>query len=457
MDNGSGKIRLLVWDERDVQQNLAEVIGREPELTDAPVMESVFLWLMDRCSDTETPSATVFKSVLSGTEEITAPKVIELRQSGFSVFVRGAANRDDDADFMNDIMTQIDRTAGDGRLAEVIVASHVDTFESRLESLASQGVKTAVVAFRERAGFAAANPKIDFIDLESIPELFRDELPRTNLYDIPEDGRALAPLGFPTRRSGRGTATSASAATASPASTGTTTSSPSSATSTATSPSKSASPATPAAAPVPVAPKPADVPAPAPKPVAETSPSTPAAPPPPPAPNAQATPKATAATSTAPPPPAPSRTAPPPPSTPSATTGPSVSAPVAAAPVVAAGAAAAAVTGGRAPAPAQPSREAVFDHVSDLVAAHGAGAGLRAGDLDTELDRKFPGFDESAIGFGDRDELAEAVANDRNFVVDRDDLDRPILRLRTESGSSGTSALDDLLSGIKPPRRRSRT
>lgn len=416
MDNATGKVRLLVWDETDMQERLGEVIGREPDLAHRPSMDAVYFWLADRCATGEDPEATFFTGIIDGTEEITAPRVTELRQSGFGVFVKPLAGRDDTAEFGNDILAHIDRAAGGGDLAEVIVASHdASRFESRLQSLTSQGVKATVLGFRERAGFAAANAAITFVDVESIPDAITSELPRTNLYDLPTQGRILPPLSRPERgrRAAKGTATAAQAladdASAAPA------------------PAPTPAPAAPAPTPAPATPAPATPP---PAPAAESAPTQAppvpvvpavvASPPPPP----PATPTPVAATPTPVPTPVEAET-----KTPS---------PVAA-------------TADAAESGEQPSREAVGDYVSELVATAGD-EGLTVNQLGFELRRRYPAFDESSMGFANMSDLAERVGGERQLHLDRDGSGSPVLRSNAPVAAT-SSTLDDLLSGIRPPSR----
>jgi hypothetical protein len=75
------------------------------------------------------------------------------------------------------------------------VASHdAKAFAEPLARLARQGVHAVVLGFRERAGYAAGHPDLDFVDLEDVPGAFARPLPRTNLFDLPSAGRWFAPF-----------------------------------------------------------------------------------------------------------------------------------------------------------------------------------------------------------------------------------------------------------------------
>jgi hypothetical protein len=101
------------------------------------------------------------------------------------------------ADLSTAMWAHIDQLSTAGNLAEVVVASHdAVAFGARLAALADR-VAVTVLAFRERAGFAAGRAGIGFVDLESIPGAFAAPLPRTNLFDLPTEGRVLPPLRRP--------------------------------------------------------------------------------------------------------------------------------------------------------------------------------------------------------------------------------------------------------------------
>lgn len=181
-----------------MDKRLSEVIGTEPSLTTRPIMEAVYLWLLRRCSPGQDADAFLFTTVLEGSEDITTPSITRVRNAGFAVMVKPQRSRTGTVDFTGDILGRIDELHGRGRLSEVIVASHDGAaFGDRLEELAGAGVGVAVLGFREKAGYAAHNRAIEFIDLEDVPNVFAQELPRTNLFDLPTEGKVLQPLRRP--------------------------------------------------------------------------------------------------------------------------------------------------------------------------------------------------------------------------------------------------------------------
>jgi uncharacterized protein len=63
-----------------------------------------------------------------------------------------------------------------------------------LEDLVAQGVRVTVLGFREHASFAVNSLVLGFEDLEDIPELFLQPLPRITLETLPVEGAWLPPL-----------------------------------------------------------------------------------------------------------------------------------------------------------------------------------------------------------------------------------------------------------------------
>ncbi len=51
-----------------------------------------------------------------------------------------------------------------------------------------------VLGFREHASWALASDSLEFVDLEDIPGVFREPLPRIGLDSLPEHGAWLQPF-----------------------------------------------------------------------------------------------------------------------------------------------------------------------------------------------------------------------------------------------------------------------
>lgn len=167
---------------------LAEVIGQKGSATTRPRMDAVAAWLAARTDFEDRVEACVFANVGAEHEESLARWVANLRQWGWSVFVKPKIQRRDDID--DEMIRYIERRFHQGALVELIVASHdARAFTGPLTRYAQAGVRVSVLGFRERERLASANPIVEFIDLESVPGSFETPLPRTNLYDLPAGGR----------------------------------------------------------------------------------------------------------------------------------------------------------------------------------------------------------------------------------------------------------------------------
>ncbi len=80
-------------------------------------------------------------------------------------------------------------------LAGVMVASaDGQAFREPLERLAQEGIATQVLGFREHASWAVTSEIIQFLDLEDIPGVFREPLPRVSLESLPDEGAWLQPF-----------------------------------------------------------------------------------------------------------------------------------------------------------------------------------------------------------------------------------------------------------------------
>ena len=80
-------------------------------------------------------------------------------------------------------------------LAGVLVASaDGQAFKQPLEEIAREGVPVQVLGFREHASWALASDTLEFVDLEDIPGVFREPLPRIGLDSLPEQGAWLQPF-----------------------------------------------------------------------------------------------------------------------------------------------------------------------------------------------------------------------------------------------------------------------
>ncbi|MGH3755252.1 MAG: NYN domain-containing protein [Pseudonocardiaceae bacterium] len=183
---------LLVWDAPNIDMSLGSILGGRPSSASRPRFDALGRWLMSRAgSDTEV-EATVFTNVAPGSTDFVRPWVEALRNTGFAVF---AKPKIDESDIDEDMLTHIRARHEQGVLRQLMVASGDSrAFREPLETLVSQGVGVTVLGFREHASFAVNSVVLNFEDLEDIPELFLQPLPRITLETLPPEGAWLPPL-----------------------------------------------------------------------------------------------------------------------------------------------------------------------------------------------------------------------------------------------------------------------
>lgn len=196
--DGPGVV-LLVWDAPNVDMGLGSILGGRPTAAYRPRFDALGRWLLGytadlsaRTRDTLEAEATVFTNIVPGTSDNVRPWVDALRNVGFAVFAKPKTSDDSDVD--DDMLEHIDTRAESGRLAGVVVASaDGQAFREPLEELADE-VPVTVIGFREHATWAVQHDTITFLDLEDIPGVFREALPRLSLENLPDEGAWLQPL-----------------------------------------------------------------------------------------------------------------------------------------------------------------------------------------------------------------------------------------------------------------------
>ena len=93
------------------------------------------------------------------------------------------------------MIAHITRRRDEGVLRGVVVASaDGQNFQDLLEELVADGIPVTVIGFHEHASWAVTDPAITFVDLEDIPGVFREPLPRVNLDQLPDGGAWLQPF-----------------------------------------------------------------------------------------------------------------------------------------------------------------------------------------------------------------------------------------------------------------------
>ncbi|KAA0016312.1 NYN domain-containing protein [Antrihabitans cavernicola] len=191
---------LLVWDAPNLDMGLGAILGGRPTAAYRPRFDALGRWLLNRTATLSTgsdrslePEATVFTNIAPGSADVVRPWVEALRNVGFAVFAKPKVDEDSDVDA--DMLAHIELRARDGGLAGVMVASaDGQAFREPLEKIAATGIPVQVLGFREHASWAVSSEELEFVDLEDIPGVFREPLPRVSLDSLPDEGAWLQPF-----------------------------------------------------------------------------------------------------------------------------------------------------------------------------------------------------------------------------------------------------------------------
>jgi uncharacterized protein len=191
---------LLVWDAPNLDMGLGSILGGRPTAAHRPRFDALGRWLLAHTAELSStradvalePEATVFTNIAPGSAEVVRPWVEALRNVGFAVFAKPKIDEDSDVDA--DMLNHIALRRSEG-LASVLVASaDGQAFKQPLEEIARDGIEVQVLGFREHASWALASDTLEFVDLEDIPGVFREPLPRIGLDSLPEQGAWLQPF-----------------------------------------------------------------------------------------------------------------------------------------------------------------------------------------------------------------------------------------------------------------------
>lgn len=191
---------LLVWDAPNLDMGLGAILGGRPTAAHRPRFDAIGRWLIsladDRASSlgrTIEPEATVFTNVSAAGADAVRPWVEALRNVGFAVFAKPKSDEDSDVD--QDMLVHIERRRDEGVLQGLVVASaDGQNFQEPLLELVAAGVPVTVLGFHEHASWAVNSAEVRFVDLEDIPGVFQNPLPRVNLDQLPEEGAWLQPF-----------------------------------------------------------------------------------------------------------------------------------------------------------------------------------------------------------------------------------------------------------------------
>jgi len=200
--NGTSDVKrvLLIWDAPNMDMGLGSLLGGRPTAAHRPRFDALGRWMLQRTSaigaathsDVE-PEATVFTNIAPGSADVVRPWVEALRNVGYAVFAKPKLTEDSDVD--DDMLDHLQVRRHTPGLAGVIIASaDGQAFREPLLELAAEGVPVTVVGFREHASWALTADELEFVDLEEIPGVFREPLPRISLDSLPDDGAWLTPF-----------------------------------------------------------------------------------------------------------------------------------------------------------------------------------------------------------------------------------------------------------------------
>jgi len=191
---------LLVWDAPNLDMGLGSILGGRPTAAHRPRFDALGRWLLARTAElaagrtdvTLEPEATVFTNIAPGSADVVRPWVEALRNVGFAVFAKPKI--DDDSDVDADMLDHIALRHSDGLAGVLVASADGQAFRQPLEDIVRSGVAVQVLGFREHASWALASDTLEFVDLEEIPGVFREPLPRVGLDSLPEQGAWLQPF-----------------------------------------------------------------------------------------------------------------------------------------------------------------------------------------------------------------------------------------------------------------------
>jgi uncharacterized protein len=184
---------LLAWDAPNIDMVISQILGTRPTSEQRPDFEALGRWFVTAGGPDVQNEAAVFANVPEYQPTGLLGWLSWLSSKGYRIFARPKAG---DSDIDEDIVRWLTEAAASGDLAEVVVASHdARAFLRPLEELAERGVKVTVVGFAELAGGLGLSDRIELVDLEDIPGLFRTSLPRLRLATLPEEGGWFEPRG----------------------------------------------------------------------------------------------------------------------------------------------------------------------------------------------------------------------------------------------------------------------
>ena len=191
---------LLVWDAPNLDMGLGSILGGRPTAAHRPRFDALGRWLLSRTAELSVghegvsvePEASVFTNIAPGSADVVRPWVEALRNVGFAVFAKPKIDEDSDVDV--DMLNHIALRHHEGLAGLLVASADGQAFRQPLEDIARAGTPVQVLGFREHASWALASDTLEFVDLEDIPGVFREPLPRIGLDSLPEQGAWLQPF-----------------------------------------------------------------------------------------------------------------------------------------------------------------------------------------------------------------------------------------------------------------------
>jgi putative heme uptake system protein len=191
---------LLVWDAPNLDMGLGSILGGRPTAAHRPRFDALGRWLLNRTAELSVghegvsvePEASVFTNIAPGSADVVRPWVEALRNVGFAVFAKPKIDEDSDVDV--DMLNHIALRRDEGLAGLLVASADGQAFRQPLEDIARAGTPVQVLGFREHASWALASDTLEFVDLEDIPGVFREPLPRIGLDSLPEQGAWLQPF-----------------------------------------------------------------------------------------------------------------------------------------------------------------------------------------------------------------------------------------------------------------------
>lgn len=190
---------LLVWDAPNLDMGLGAILGGRPTAAYRPRFDALGRWLLTRTAELSRrypgpleAEATVFTNIAPGSADVVRPWVEALRNVGFAVFAKPKIDEDSDVDA--DMLHHIELRRSEGLAGVMVASADGQAFREPLERLVAEGVSAQVLGFREHASWAVNSEVLDFVDLEDIPGVFRELLPRISLESLPDEGAWLQPF-----------------------------------------------------------------------------------------------------------------------------------------------------------------------------------------------------------------------------------------------------------------------